>query len=46
MARRVTCRGRTMRSCRTAKKSCKYASGRKRRFCRTKRNVKRRIHRF
>ena len=40
MARRIRtpCRGRTMRRCKTAKKSCSYASGTQRRFCRKRRN--------
>lgn len=41
--RRITCRGRTRKSCKTAKKSCTYASGTKRKFCRRKRNTKRHI---
>ena len=40
--RRVTCRGRKMRNCKSAKKSCRYASGSKRKFCRKIRNTKRR----
>ena len=40
--RRVTCRGRTLKKCKTAKKTCKYARGSQRRYCRKQRNTKRR----
>lgn len=46
MARRVTCRGRARKTCKVAKRSCLYASGTKRQFCRKKRNTKRRISKF
>lgn len=41
MARRVTCKGRNRRKCGTAKKSCSYASGTKRSFCRKRRSTRR-----
>ena len=40
--RRITCRGRTAKSCKSSKKTCKYAKGSKRSFCRRKNNTKRR----
>ena len=40
--RRTTCRGRAKKNCKSAKKSCKYASGPKRSFCRKKTTVRRR----
>lgn len=40
--RRTTCRGRTKKTCKSAKKSCTYASGSKRSFCRKKSTVRRR----
>lgn len=40
--RRITCRGRTKKACSSAKKSCKYASGTKRNFCRKRTTVRRR----
>ena len=40
--RRVTCRGRSLKKCKSAKKSCKYARGPFRKFCRKSRNTRRR----
>ncbi len=40
--RRTTCRGRTKKACSSAKKSCKYAKGSKRSFCRKRTTVRRR----
>lgn len=34
------CKKRTRRRCLTARKSCKYASGTKRKYCRKSRNVR------
>jgi len=40
MARKIKtpCRKRSLSKCKTAKKSCSYARGAKRRFCRTRKN--------
>lgn len=35
---RTSCKGRKRRTCKQAPKSCSYASGTKRRYCRKKRN--------
>ncbi len=40
--RRVTCKGRTKKACSSAKKSCKFAKGSKRSFCRKRTTVRRR----
>lgn len=40
MAKRVSCKRRTLKSCKTAKKTCKVAKGHKRTFCRKRRNTK------
>ncbi len=39
--RRATCQGRSLKKCKTAKKTCKYASGTQRRFCRKRKNTRR-----
>ena len=39
--RKYTCRGRTRKMCKSAKKKCTYASGTKLKFCRKKHNTKR-----
>ena len=39
--RRISCKGRTTKACKSAKKSCKYAKGQKRKFCRKLHNTKR-----
>uniref|UniRef100_A0A6C0I434 Uncharacterized protein n=1 Tax=viral metagenome TaxID=1070528 RepID=A0A6C0I434_9ZZZZ len=36
---KAPCKGRKSRSCRTAKKTCKWASGSQRSFCRKSRNT-------
>ena len=43
MARKIKtpCRGRKQTKCKTAKKSCSYARGSKRRFCRKRKNATR-----
>ena len=41
MKRSITCRKRTKRSCKSAKRSCSYASGTKRQFCRKRRSTRR-----
>lgn len=42
MSRKIKtpCRGRKISKCKSAKKSCKVASGSKRKFCRTRKNRK------
>lgn len=40
--KRVTCRKRTAKKCKSAKKSCSYARGSQRSFCRKRRNTRRR----
>jgi hypothetical protein len=39
------CRGKSVRQCQRAKKSCKVARGPKRTFCRTRRNTHTRVYR-
>lgn len=36
--KRKGCKSRTQKACKTAKKTCRWASGSKRSFCRVKRN--------
>jgi hypothetical protein len=40
---RTPCRGRTRRMCNKAKKACLYASGTQKRFCRKRKNTRRRM---
>ena len=40
--RRANCRGRTAKKCKSVKKSCKYARGTQRTFCRKRKNTRRR----
>lgn len=40
--RRITCKGRTKKACSSAKKSCKFAKGPKRSFCRKRTTLRRR----
>jgi len=37
---KTACRGRKRKACMSARKSCKYASGTKRRFCRKRRSTR------
>lgn len=41
LTRKITCKGRSMKSCKNAKKSCKYISGTKRKYCRRRQNYTR-----
>jgi hypothetical protein len=40
--KRKSCKGRTRKSCSSSKKTCKWASGSKRSFCRSKKSRRRR----
>lgn len=40
---KTPCRGRKRKTCKTAKKSCSYASGTQRSFCRKRKNGTRKI---
>ena len=38
---KTPCRGRKARKCKSASRSCSYATGTKRRFCRKRKNITR-----
>lgn len=38
---KTPCKGRSLRKCRTAKRSCKMTKGTKRKYCRKTRNTRR-----
>ncbi len=40
---KTPCRGRTRKTCKKASKSCLYASGTKKRFCRKSKNTRKRM---